>query len=128
IALQMFQYLMEDAGRQIEILARNTLPSEVVTLVRDEKPAVIVIASFPPGGLTQAQYLCKRIRSIGISIKIMTARWGATENLAIAKQRLTSAGADRVAQSLLEARTQIAPWLKEASHQNGAQTALVKTG
>jgi predicted PurR-regulated permease PerM len=112
-ALLMFDQLMEANGWAIEVLAPSTVASEAVTWVRQEQPAVIVIAAVPPGGLAQAQYLCKRLRASCPKVKILVGRWGATGDVEHARARLTAAGADVVAATLLEARGHLLPWLNE---------------
>lgn len=117
-ALLMFEQLLEPTAWALEVLSATTLPSEAVTWVRQEQPAVIVIASLPPGGVAQAQFLCKRLRANCPSLKILVGRWGATDNGKHARSRLTAAGADAVTVTLLETRTQLLSWLSQLAPAN----------
>jgi hypothetical protein len=119
IALKMFEQLLEPAGWALEILSANALPSETVTWVRQEQPAAIVIAALPPGGVAQAQFLCKRLRATSPALKILIGRWGANGNARPARDRLAAAGADAVTVTLLEAREQLLSWLNQLAPASG---------
>ena len=86
-----------------------------------EKPSVICIGALPPGGVSQARYLCKRLRASFPQQKIVVIRWGLPDNAEQRRAELLAAGADVVVTSLQEARTQIAalvPSVPEAPKQS----------
>jgi predicted PurR-regulated permease PerM len=82
--------------------------SGMVSLVQQERPAVVLVAALAPGGLTQARYLCQRLRSQFPSLRIVVGRWGIRREPRKARKLLLSAGAERVVTTLREARRQLA--------------------
>jgi predicted PurR-regulated permease PerM len=115
LALYLLRNLLLPQGYGVEILSSDLLTSEVLARVGTECPPVVCLAALPPGGLAQARYLCKRMRTQCPDVRIVVARWGEPENLERIQKRLRSAGADYVGTSLLESRTQIVPLLQVAS-------------
>ena len=102
VALEMFRRLV-DAGRfDVELASTDVLASEAVAMVETSSPAVIILSSLPPGGLAQARYFCKRLRTRFPDVKILVGRWG--EDGDAHWDVLRSAGADHVGGSLLETR------------------------
>jgi hypothetical protein len=70
-------------------------------------PVAILIAAVGPGGLTEARYLCRRLRDQYPGAKIVVGRWGRKKDPKKARALLLSAGADQVVATLREARTQM---------------------
>lgn len=106
-ALIMFTQLLEGGGCPVEVLSTDVLTSEIVNRVRKDAPALICIASLPPGGIAQTRYLCKRLRAQSKEMKIMVGRWGQNDNIVKIRQRLLEAGADHVATSLRESEAYV---------------------
>jgi hypothetical protein len=79
-------------------------------------PAAVCVSALPPGGLVQARYLCKRLRASFPHQKIVVIRWGLPDNLGQRREELLTAGADTVATTLLEARTQVTPLGSNLAH------------
>lgn len=69
------QVLSRDACR-FEVLSRDMLLSEIVAEIRERKPAGLCLIGLPPGGLTHARSLCKRLRVLLPELKIVIGRWG----------------------------------------------------
>lgn len=65
-------------------------------------PAAIVVAAIGPGGLTEARYLCRRLRRQHPGVKIIVGRWGRGKAPSKARPKLLSVGADQVAATLRE--------------------------
>ncbi len=105
LALQMFRQLLDSTRYDIELMAEETLTSEVVALAAEKSPALICIASLPPGGLAQTRYLCKRLRARLPGVKIVVGRWGRESE--DSSTVLVSAGADRIGTTLIETRDQM---------------------
>ena len=76
LGLLMLQHLLDPAKWDVEITAVETLTSELVARVEQEKHTVVCIGSLPPGGLAQSRYLCKRLRAQFPRLKIIVGRWG----------------------------------------------------
>lgn len=111
LALRMFEQIVAGGKCQAEIASADMLSSEIVLLVEKRKPAVVCISALPPGGLSHARYLCKRLRGRFPKLKIMVGRWGLTGNLEKNRELLLAAGADHVSTTLQDARTQLARWI-----------------
>jgi hypothetical protein len=75
---------------------------------QDTPPAAVLVAAVGPGGLTEARYLCRRLRDQHPGVKIVVGRWGRGKDPKKARTLLLSAGADRVAATVREARAHLA--------------------
>jgi B12 binding domain len=105
LALLMCRQLLASTRYEMEILADESLTSEVVDQVAEKRPALICIVSLPPGGLAQTRYLCKRLRVRFPEIRILVGRLG-TQN-ANHRDVLLAAGADKVATTMIELRDHV---------------------
>jgi predicted PurR-regulated permease PerM len=105
LALVMCQQLLASNRYEMEVLADESLTSEVVDEVAEKRPGLICIVSLPPGGLAQTRYLCKRLRVRFPDTKILVGRLG-TQN-ANHRDALLDAGADKVATTMIELRDQV---------------------
>jgi hypothetical protein len=114
LALLMFRQLLDSTRYDIELMADETLASEVVSLTAEKRPALICIASLPPGGLAQARYLCKRLRAHLPGLKIIVGRWGRESE--DDSNVLLSAGADKVGATMIETRGQITQLIQSSPH------------
>jgi len=74
--LRVLVRLLTDAPCRFELVSRDVLLSELVADVRERRPAGLCIASLPPGGVTHARGLVKRLRSAAPDLAIAVARWG----------------------------------------------------
>jgi predicted PurR-regulated permease PerM len=102
VALEMFRQLLHSTRWVFEETAVETLTSELVAQVAANPPAVLCIASLPPGGLAHARYLCKRLRAVSPEMPIIVGRWGRSRNSRIDSERLIEVGASFVTASLSE--------------------------
>jgi len=73
-------------------------------------PAVVVIGSVPPGGVSHVRYLCKRLRPRFPGRRLIVGRWGGEADVAEEIERLQTAGADEVTASLAETHRNVAGW------------------
>jgi predicted PurR-regulated permease PerM len=103
VALVMLRHLIRPAGPDVLIAAGGS-----AAIVPDDAPATVLVAAVGPGGLTEARYLCRRLRARHPTVKIVVGRWGRGKGSKKARALLLSAGADRVAATLREARAQLA--------------------
>ncbi|MBI1916011.1 MAG: AI-2E family transporter [Planctomycetes bacterium] len=113
--LEMLRQLIEPCEVRLEVLSAEALASEVLQRVGEEEPAVVCIATLSPNGLSSVRYLCKRLRAQFPELKIVVSRLGRIENAEKTRQRLLAAGADVVATSLLETRSQLLPLVQAAA-------------
>ena len=102
------------------------LSAEVVAQAEHEQPALICVGALPPGGLSQARYLCKRVRAKLPNARILVGRWGLTSNLEQNQEQLREAGADEVDATLLVTREFLRaryPLLAQAIKDSGASAS-----
>ena len=104
VGLEMLRQLLDPTHWDLEVTAVETLTSELAARIADDPPAVVCIASPPPGGMAHARYLCKRLRDASPEIQIIVGRWGQKRNRKIDRERLEQAGANFVTTTLLETR------------------------
>ena len=104
LALEMFRQLLDPARWEIDVASTEMLSAEVVAQAEHEQPALICVGALPPGGLSQARYLCKRVRAKLPNARILIGRWGLTSNLEQNQEQLREAGADEVDATLLVTR------------------------
>jgi predicted PurR-regulated permease PerM len=105
LALLMFRQLLDPARYELALLAHETLTSAVIEQIAEQSPALVCIASLPPGGLAQTRYLCKRLRKRFPKLKIIVGCWGSrNENNG---NSLLAAGADNVGTTMVETRDQV---------------------
>jgi predicted PurR-regulated permease PerM/CheY-like chemotaxis protein len=119
LALQMFRRVLESTRYDVEVMSDAVLSSEVIALVGEKSPALIVIATVSPGGgVAQARYLCKRLRARFPNLKIVVGQWGiGSED----RSSILLAGADRVGITMLETREQMIQLFQISAHSE-AQT------
>ncbi len=107
LALQMFAHLLRAQGREAEVLSSKMLTAEVLVKAREHCPGVAVVASVPPGGLSQTRYLCKRLKAADPEGKVVVGRWGPRDNYDRVRERLRAAGADAFGTTLAETRAEV---------------------
>ena len=119
----MLQNLLDRPRWQMEIVGCDCFSSELIELVEEKQPQALCIASMPPGGLTRARYLCKRLRGRFPQLRIVVGRWGIMRDQEENRQQILKAGADHVHLTLLETRNHLNAWTpalakSESAHQN----------
>lgn len=107
VGLEMLRQLLDSTRWNLEVIALETLTSELADRIAEDAPAIICIASLPPGGVAHARYLCKRLRNASPEIEIIVGRWGLQRNGKIERERLEQAGASFVTTTLLETRRRL---------------------
>ena len=111
-AAELFARLLRPTRWEAAVTPPATLTSELLDRVAEEEPAVLVIASLPPGGLTHTRYLCKRLRQRFPDVKVAVCRWSWADDGEAdpAADQLKKAGADEVTHSLEATRTFLNGW------------------
>jgi methylmalonyl-CoA mutase cobalamin-binding subunit len=104
----MVRHLARTAGSDVVVAAGGSATPGVTALALGDTPGAILIAATGPGGLTEARYLCRRLRAQHPGATVVVGWWGRGKDPKKARALLLSAGADRVAATLREARTQLA--------------------
>jgi predicted PurR-regulated permease PerM len=108
LALEMLRQLLAPERYDLELTEVDMLAGELVEHVAQRRPAIICIASLPPGGLAHSRYLCKRLRSRFREVKIIVGRWGEKGHSDKNAKLLQEVGASQVTTTLLETRDRIA--------------------
>ena len=105
LVVQMLGEIMPKV--HVETISTRSLPSEIEERVAAEKPAVLFIAIVPPGGLTQARYLCRRMRRKFPTLPIVVGYVGKARDFDTLLARFRTAGVRYVATSLMQTRSYI---------------------
>ena len=117
VGLEMLRQLLDPTHWDLQVTAMETLTSELMARIAEDPPAVICIASLPPGGMSHARYLCKRLRAASPEVQIIVGRWGQQRNSKIDRERLEQAGASFVTTTLLETRQLLESRLPLLTHE-----------
>jgi predicted PurR-regulated permease PerM len=104
VILAMLRDLLAPSRVALDVASAELLSSEVVRSVREHGTGIVVVSALAPGGLAQARFLCKRLRSGSPDVRIVVGRWGVGDDAEGARQALLAAGADAVGTSLGETR------------------------
>ena len=107
IALRMWEPLLDSTRFTLAVSSSRTLSSEVVALVKEHAYPAVCVVALPPGGLTHAKYLCKKLRATFPDLKILVGRWGPPDLAGEGAEALLAAGADAVGATLQESRDQL---------------------
>jgi predicted PurR-regulated permease PerM len=103
--LAVMSRLMTGSPCRFVPLSSSTLVSEVVERIRQQRPIGICLLGLPPGGLTHARTLVKRLHAALPELKIIVGRWGDTLPEKH-KKALLDAGASYVSRTASETREQ----------------------
>ncbi|WP_010583589.1 AI-2E family transporter [Schlesneria paludicola] len=104
MTLRMLKQLLDPCRWDVQIIALETLSSELMIEIENRPPGIVFIASLPPGGLAHSRYLCKRLRKVAPDLSIIVGRCGQKRNAWRDQEELEKAGASFVTNSLLESR------------------------
>lgn len=108
-ALAMLREVIDSDRYDCTSASSSSMASDVVALVEREAPAILCIASVPPGGLAHTRYLCKRVRTRCPRVRIVVGRYSLLESgIAKNREQLGAVGADRVSTSLAQTVGQLA--------------------
>ena len=102
LALEILQRHTKASNWAIRILRSEMSSTELIESLQDYRPAVICIASIPPGGLARARTLCKSLRTAFPDIPIVVGRWGQRRQSRNEHEQLLLAGATAVAKTQVE--------------------------
>ena len=102
---EMLAQLFDPARVVVESVGSAYLASDPTAGVSADSADLVCVISIPPGGLTQARYLCRRLRAKLPTTPILVIRPGAQANGQESAQRLTEDGARQVCFTIEDART-----------------------
>jgi hypothetical protein len=101
----MLAQLFDPERVVVESVGSAYLASDPTAGVSADSADLVCVISIPPGGLTQARYLCRRLRAKLPGTPILVIRPGAQANGQESSQRLTEDGARQVCFTLEDAHT-----------------------
>lgn len=107
LVLRMLGRLLAPSGVEFEILGPAETPLKLAERLAELDPTVAVLSHLPPGGLTPARYLVRRLRARFPKLPLVVGRWGESGDSAGAAEGLTEVGATRVVFSLVDARARV---------------------
>jgi len=103
IAGVMLTNLLGPQGYCASCLASGTLASEMVDAIASSQADLVIVSSTPPGALTHARYLCKKIRSKYPDMRLLVGSWNADGDLERLEKRLSTDGDIRLVNKLDDA-------------------------
>ena len=103
LAVAMLPSLIDLDRFDIHSAPSGSMASDMLALIENQSPDVLVILSIPPGGIAQIRYLCKRVISRFPELRIVIGRLGLyAEDHDDNRRRLTENGKNHIAFSLSE--------------------------
>ncbi len=106
---EMLAQLVDPAKIQLESVGSSYLATELASAEPLAGPSggpdLLCVISVPPGGLAQARYICRRLRTKLPGTPIVVIRPGAQARAQESSLRLTEDGAGQVCFTLEEAKT-----------------------
>ncbi|MCE9561809.1 MAG: AI-2E family transporter [Planctomycetes bacterium] len=76
VAADILGGTLEATQWEVRVPGDEMLASELIAAVEDFKPAVVVLVTLPPGGLSHCRYLVSRLKSKCPNVKVIVGRWG----------------------------------------------------
>ena len=107
VAAEVFAMTLDPARWEVKVAGDETLASELVGIVAEFRPAVVVIATMPPGGVTHARYLLARLRQRFPEVKLLVGRWGC-ESAALDPRSEAIKNTDGIDRTLADTRKRLA--------------------
>ena len=117
LAALMLARLLKQRGVSVKTAPASALTSERLGLVEEERVTLVCISALPPGALTPAKYLCKRLRTQLPEVRIIVGYWQRNADLNRLQERIDSSLAEGIVTSLQQAVEQIAPMAPEPAEQ-----------
>jgi hypothetical protein len=127
LALLMLGRLLARDGCALHIAPAGGLVGEAMAAVDATPPALVCVAAVGNGGRRRMRHLVKRLRQSQPDTPILAARWGAGHSSDM-RADLAATGADDVAISLAEARTEILRLLPPDDIKPAAPHAVARAG
>jgi predicted PurR-regulated permease PerM len=109
-AAELFRRIFDPRHWEVEVAPATSLASEMAELVESHGPAIVIVATLPPGGLTHVRYLCRRLRQRDAKLKIVVGRWSNLEEEAPGWTQLRGTVADEVTTSVEATKAYLLGW------------------
>lgn len=112
VTAELLALTLDPSRWEVKIAGDETLASELIEMIAEFRPGVVVIATLPPGGLSHARYLVTRVRRRFPNVKLLVGRWGCEENGADERASVPSTdGVDRTLADTRKRLTELRPLL-----------------
>ena len=116
LVLRMLELLLKPTGVNLLMGELTASPLEAVERISAEDPDLVLISHLPPDGLTATRYLIRRVRARFPKLPIAVARWDHDSVGENVTKSLTAAGANRIFNSLVDAREFLVSQAKNDVH------------
>ncbi|HEY2909801.1 MAG TPA: AI-2E family transporter, partial [Gemmataceae bacterium] len=93
VAVQLLALSLDPHRWEVKIAGDETLASELLELVEEYRPALVVVGCPPPGGLSHARYLVVRLHRDCPDASVVIGRWGCTDESQMDRQKAVRTGA-----------------------------------
>jgi hypothetical protein len=111
-AAELLALTLDPNRWEVKVAGDETLASELVELVAEFRPAVVLITVMPPGGLSHARYLLTRLRQRFPAVKLLVGRWGEENTPELRSEAIKNAdGWDRTLSESRQRLTMLHPLL-----------------
>ncbi|WP_439631630.1 AI-2E family transporter [Gemmata sp.] len=109
VAADLLAGSLDPAVWDVRVPGDEMLASELVEQVEAFQPAVVVLVSLPPGGMSHTRYLVNRLRTRHPEVKLVVARLGEVDDPKPGADPVEGIkGADGVGRTLVEAQKRLA--------------------
>lgn len=115
VAAELLALTLDPNRWEVKIAGDEALASELIAMVAEYRPQVVVIATMPPGGLSHAKYLIARLHQRFPEMKVLVGRWGCEDETAAARvESITNTdGIDRTIGGTRKRLNELHPLLSE---------------
>ncbi|MEW6249325.1 MAG: AI-2E family transporter [Planctomycetota bacterium] len=109
LVARMLGQVLELDGHRARVLTADVLASELLEIVRQERPPVLCVSALPPATTAQTRYLCKRLHGAFPELNIVVGLWTSRLDAVKAAERVGCGPALRVVTTLEAARQAVSP-------------------
>ena len=120
VAAEILAAGLDPTRWEVRVAGEETLASELVAIVDEFHPAVVVLVALPPGGLSHCRYLAGRIRGKFAGVRVLVARWCGSE-ITPGEPAGGVKGAEGIDRSLSETRKRLTEWHPVLTSEIGRQ-------
>ncbi|MDN5863551.1 MAG: hypothetical protein L0H19_08895, partial [Salinisphaera sp.] len=103
----MFAQVLHMAGVTVDVGSEHTLAGEALAYVDKTAASLVCVCALPPGAVSHARYLCRRLHDHDARVPVIVGLWNAQGNVGRMRARLLEAGAGHVATTLDDGADQI---------------------
>jgi predicted PurR-regulated permease PerM len=132
VAADALAHSLDHTRWEVRVAGEELLASELIAAVDEFRPAVVVLVTLPPGGLSHCRYLVSRLRAKHPDLHVLVARWSSDGESSLTQTGIK--GAEGIDHTLAETRkrlTEMHPVLtvecetaaKSTSKRNGVSVA-----